>query len=272
MGIRWRALAILMAPIALVPAAATAPLKPSEKWVVNFDDSQCVASRNYGTKDEPLFLALKAPPLGDVMQVSVIEPGTGGRYAKQVEARIATDAGPPIQTKMLSFALNDLKQRIYRINLPLAQFASVRTASQLTIVGENGFSTTFALSQLQPLMKILDECVMDLRKEWNVHTGEGHSPLLRQNSKGDLQGLLKGDDYPEIATSKMEQGDVRVVILVNEKGLIADCTVVQTSLSPVLDAQTCAIIKERARFEPAIGIDGRPAKSAHAQRVRWVFE
>jgi hypothetical protein len=45
--------------------------------------------------------------------------------------------------------------------------------------------------------------------------------------------------------------------------------VTQTSGVAALDGQSCAKFSERARFEPAIGVDGKPAKDGHRTRIRW---
>ena len=88
--------------LALATLAAAAPpsrpaLAPTGKWVVDFDTAQCVASRNYGSPDKPLFLALKQPALGDVMQLLFLRPSSSSsRFAEQVDATLATDGGAPV--------------------------------------------------------------------------------------------------------------------------------------------------------------------------------
>ena len=42
-------------------AAAAKPKQPTGKWIVNFADAQCVATRNYGSNSDPIYLVLKAP-------------------------------------------------------------------------------------------------------------------------------------------------------------------------------------------------------------------
>ncbi len=59
------------------------------------------------------------------------------------------------------------------------------------------------------------------------------------------------------------------MILVDEQGKVADCTVIQTSGVAALDAQSCSVIKLGAKYKPAIGLDGKPAKSAAFQTISW---
>ena len=48
---------LMFSAIALAAAAPAAePRQPTGQWIVNFDDAQCVAQRDYGTADKPLTL------------------------------------------------------------------------------------------------------------------------------------------------------------------------------------------------------------------------
>jgi protein TonB len=58
------------------------------------------------------------------------------------------------------------------------------------------------------------------------------------------------------------------VVLVDEAGKVADCTLLETSGVAALDAQTCAIIQRRARYKPAIGLDGKAARAVDTARIR----
>lgn len=43
----------------------------------------------------------------------------------------------------------------------------------------------------------------------------------------------------------------------------------QTSGFATLDRMSCYVIANQAKFEPALGADGKPVKSASFQRVNW---
>jgi hypothetical protein len=62
---------------------------------------------------------------------------------------------------------------------------------------------------------------------------------------------------------------VTLALLIDETGKIADCTVIGTSGAASLDTQSCGMLKDRARFKPAIGLDGKPAKGSFIQRITW---
>lgn len=282
-----RTLAILavaaIACPATAPAAAAEARQPTGKWIVDFDDAQCVARRNYGSSDDPLYLVVKAPPLGDVLQIAVVRKGEL-RVADQTKGEILFDENPPIRTTLLAFGVEELGHRVLSVNLPLRDLAPMRTASRLRIrTGKGGglvlgrrpdadgkrYGEDFALAQMEPLLKVLDECAADLRQVWNVTPEEGPTPTLKERASRDLAGVFRGDDYPAEAIYENMRGKVALALLVDETGRIADCSVVETSGAAVLDAQSCGILMKRARLKPAVGRDGKPAKDAFVQTVRW---
>lgn len=259
----------LLAGAALIAAPAVAmeaPRAPTGKWVVDFDTAQCIASRDYGTSGKPLLLVLKQPPAGNVVQVAFIRKGGQTRYGEHVKAMLRFDGGEAIPATMIAFDVKERDQRVVLFNMPLDQFQLLRNANSLTIQANQELNETFQLVQIEPLMKILANCVADLRRAWNA---DDPAAKLKERARGNILGVFRAEDYPGVAVSEMQSGTVDVVLLFDERGQVADCTTIRTSGVPVLDAQTCAVIKQRVRFKPAVGIDGKPARDMYMQRITW---
>lgn len=248
-------------------AATAGPRQPTGQWVVNFDAAQCFAARNYGTVDKPLYLVIKAPPLGDVMQVAVMRKGSQARPEQQ-RGSVQFDDLEPTRISLLDYKQADSRLRTFLINVPSEKFASARDASSIRIL-TSGLREQFALTSMAALLKTMDECVSDLRRVWNVSDPAGAPSPLKGRAKGNLSGLFNSEDYPTQALLAGDTGTVVVAILVDEQGKVADCSIVATSGAPVLDAQTCAALTARATFRPAVGPDGKPAKDAYLQRITW---
>ena len=83
------------------------------------------------------------------------------------------------------------------------------------------------------------------------------------------QGMVTADDYPIASLRGEEQGSVEVKLTVDESGLVTECTVVRSSGHRALDAQTCAIYRARAQFEPAKDEAGKPVQSEVTQKLTW---
>lgn len=219
----------------------------------------------------PSSSALKAPPLGDVMQLVLLRLGNSGRYARQVEGELTVDGGERVPLSMLVYSGGKPKHRVLRMTIPLGNFQAIRSASTIHVKAKGELDEHLALSQLDSVMKVMDECVADLRRVWNVREDEDAPSPLSKPAEGSLAGLFRAEDYPQVAITENQQGSVRFAVLIDEEGRAADCTVIETSGAASLDAQGCAIIQERARFKPAVGPDGKPAKDSAVQRVRWVL-
>lgn len=261
---------------AAAPPAPVTPRPPTQRWVVDFADAQCVAYRNYGTKENPILLVLKAAPMGSIMQLSVLRPGTGSETAVQLDGKIAVDGREAIPASMLSFGIPKEKLRVFRVNLPRGQFDQIRTAKAISLKTSR-VEEAFELRQMESLLTVMQDCVGNLKQVWNVTEAVSDQqsedrqphPLLSKSASGSLARIFSAADYPDDAFAKQQQGTATVAILVNEAGKVADCTVIETSGVAALDAQSCAIIQERAQFKPAVGKDGKPAKDAWCQRITW---
>lgn len=277
---------LLLIVIAAAASAASAEAKqPTDKWVVNFADAQCLATRNYGSEHDPFFLVLKAPPLGDVIQIGLVWEG-GAREATQVDGDIIFDEAPPIRTNLLQYGVQSKRQQALYANVPTAKLAPMRTATSIRIrssdegfkrlgsrIGQGGSHTDvqLQLTQMPALLQVMESCVADLRDVWNVGAS-ADAGTLKRDASADLANLFSGDDYPWQSLLDGQGGAVRVALLVDEKGQVADCSIIETSHVAALDAQSCALLKDRAKFEPALGTDGKPAKGAFIQTVKWMVQ
>jgi len=93
-----------------------------------------------------------------------------------------------------------------------------------------------------------------------------------RSATGDLQGLFRGDDYPQSALQADEQGTVTARLTVGTNGRVSGCNVTSSSGSRELDRTTCRILQSRARFTPARDNRGNPTTDTVTQRIRWVLE
>lgn len=259
---------LVLALAAVADAPSPEIRRPTGKWVVNFDDAQCVASRNYGTEADPLYLVLKQPPVGNVVQLAVVQERSAGSPV-QYEGSVSFGDLPPTDVSVLQFQPKGAKVRTYLINLTDTQYAPAPTSRNVRIK-TRGLDQNLALSDIAALQRVMNTCVADLRKIWNIADAQQERASLDEGAQGDLRNLFKGEDYPADALIDDQSGTVTVALLIDERGKVADCSVVGTSAAASLDAQTCAILKERARFKPAVGSDGKPRKDGYMQRITWM--
>lgn len=76
------------------------------------------------------------------------------------------------------------------------------------------------------------------------------------------------DDYPGASLRAEEEGVTRVEVIVDTRGRVSACEVIQSSGHSRLDEATCRIAQRRWRFSAAER-DGEKIDSRFQQNVRW---
>jgi TonB family protein len=77
------------------------------------------------------------------------------------------------------------------------------------------------------------------------------------------------DDYPEAALAEERTGLVAFRLTVDGAGSVSACEVTESSGHDDLDTTTCALLTERAKFQPALDSNGKPVSGKYSNRVRW---
>jgi protein TonB len=108
-----------------------------------------------------------------------------------------------------------------------------------------------------------------LRRVFNIGPSGTGAVGLRSRAKTSLARLFSDADYPAAAVMKGQSGRVGFALLIGEDGRVADCTIVSTSGVPSLDSQACALLRIRARFEPARDNEGKPTKDSAVGGIVW---
>lgn len=95
-----------------------------------------------------------------------------------------------------------------------------------------------------------------------VLLGVAGAPALAQLTSAQL-------NYPPVALRAGKEGAVGYKVKLAKDGRVTGCSVTQTSGSADLDQQTCAQLRQTARFKPAVNAEGKPVTSTFTGRLRW---
>ena len=251
---------------ALFALAASAEAMPATgKWVVDYAEAHCTAQRSFGRGRNPWVLVIKPSPTSDVVQLLLVSDG-GPQGAVQDEARLSLGKAPPIKVNQLRYSAKNNGVRL--INLTAEHARLLGEADTVEWVGA-GADKRLALGPMKALMATLAACREDLRNHWNITPEKQQAMIKPAAPRKPLRGYFSPDDYPLQAVRSSESGLTSVVLLIDEQGAIKDCMIDGTSSIATLDAMTCIVFRERAKFDPAIGKDGTPVRSHHIQRIRW---
>jgi TonB family protein len=104
-------------------------------------------------------------------------------------------------------------------------------------------------------------------------TGAGASSNIGAGPRLAMNGepLITQDDYPPVSIRLGEHGAVGFSVTVSAAGMPTRCDIIASSGFPNLDSQTCALVLQRARFEPARTASGQAVSATFQQKVRWTL-
>lgn len=257
--------AVLGGMLLFAGEARSKPLEPNDKWIINFADNKCEAIRSFGSPKKPVHFIIKPSPTSGVVQIALVR--AGHKYtAVQEEVKLRLGEGEAIKTSQLRYGTP--KQDVHLINLDAETAIKLNKASFLSWIG-SGTDDQLVLGEMTKVMKTLADCRDDLRKYWNIEPSLASALREPPAALKPMERIFSTDDYPAIAVRNDESGTAAIVMLVDEKGQLADCTLDQTSGVPTLDAMTCIVISQRVKFRPAIGPDGRAVRGVLTTRIRW---
>ena len=86
-----------------------------------------------------------------------------------------------------------------------------------------------------------------------------------------LRQLFSPNDYPNEARQNREQGTVGFILEIGPDGRVQDCRIVISSGSPSLDAKTCEVLQQRAKFRAGINSLGQPAPGSFSTTIHWAL-
>jgi hypothetical protein len=250
------------------PAAAFAPRPPVKGWVVDYADTDCTASRDYGNGAGFVELAFRPSPLGHALQLILVRPGRG-EAAMHVPITIGLPDGP-----LKTTALRYWDHKGHEIILLTAQSETMerlRGASDVSFRSANLVDEDLAVPGMAKAMAALDICNSDLRRHWNAGEEGAGKVKTPARSVAPLASYVSDGDYPAQAVDENRGGISKVTLLIDETGTLKDCLVEETSGIATLDAMTCAIFIRRAKFHPALDDQGKPVKSILSTRIKWVM-
>ncbi|MCM0000659.1 MAG: energy transducer TonB [Erythrobacter sp.] len=86
---------------------------------------------------------------------------------------------------------------------------------------------------------------------------------------GKPSDWVSNADYPPAAWRNREEGEVRYALDVDREGAVTGCRITKSTATPTLEAETCRLLSERARFLPKQDKESRPVGSVYSGRMRW---
>ncbi|WP_454598002.1 energy transducer TonB [Qipengyuania sp. SM2507] len=162
--------------------------------------------------------------------------------------------------------VDDAQASEIRTSLPAINVERAQGMEYIEI-GQRNRGVRFATGPLDKPFAALNACSQDLLSAWGLDVDQ-HRSLTRMvdwtNSREITSRITR--DYPMKALRRGEQGIVRALLLVNEKGAVEQCTLANATNSEALPAPACRALKD-AVFEPALDSQGQPMRSFYITRI-----
>ncbi len=229
-------------------------------------NSMCIVGRKFGTGDQQITLGFRPGPMSDHVRVALWLSDPGKKYTFGA-ANLALDDGIPVLAPFGRGPISIKGMQLVQIDTKKSEIGELAAAKQLHVLAGK-LTLNFKLGNIGGAMQALQKCERELLISW------GMDPLVLDSIASpafhpNLVMIFSTNDYPSSAIRGRQQGTAGVYFRIGTDGRVSDCRVAEPSGSAVLDAQTCAIIVRRARYQPAKTKTGERVASIGFQRIRW---
>lgn len=154
----------ILAALAVVAVAASAkPVPtavPAGKWVVEFDDNYCLASRSFTADGKELAFGLQPWPTGEYARVFVQTPRRLKGWAWE-NAEIYIGSERLKVDPLFTEPVVKPGHARYVLSLDKEQLLRLEKAEMFTVAGDN-VRVQFPVTELPKVRKVLDDCVVGL--------------------------------------------------------------------------------------------------------------
>lgn len=263
--------ALTSAAVVLSCAAAFAePLHATGKWDLDYGQTECTASRPYGTPADPITLAIRQSPNGESYEILVARRYRVSEPATEEQGSVDFGNGP-IKAWALFYQTAGKTLDVHQLRISAAEMAQARSANSIALHISGSSDYLFEVALMPQLLDGLQACTRDLKRYWNMDGGKAGA--IAKASRGDLRSIFSADDYPWEAISWGQEGKGDYLLLIDERGKVAGCQVLTPTSVPILDAMGCVVIEQRAKFTPAEDKDGKPVRSTYVTPpIKWELD
>jgi TonB family protein len=264
------AAASLAAGLALPAAdlAAQQARVPAGRWVVDYAQARCSLARRLGDERSPVFL-LGTFLGGEGPQIVLIEDGDR-TFPSRLPARVQVALLPSQAAVELPLVQRPLRigRSILIEGLSEAFIDQFAQATSVQIRSGQRVLFDIPVPNSRRGVEGLKACNDDLLRTWGIDP-EAQARLQRPARRPPGPPVITDADFPSDALVDGHRGTVVMRVAIDPEGRPIDCTPVESSGSPVLDQQSCRLLLQRARWEPALDARGQPTATSVVQRVIW---
>jgi hypothetical protein len=251
--------------------AAQASAQPPEqaatpaKWLIHVGDDRCLATHKYQVSGKDWVVALEPRPMTDKTSLMLLAP-VGESDLRQAHLRTAD---VPIAASGLSLEVNDPSgHRLYSVILTHAEMARLSSTGSLRMEDQQR-TTNFALTEVPQVQQHLDSCVHDLLASWGLSADRQAALGSFPATDREPAAYVRPEDLNAVRLRPGMNATATVLVQVEVSGQAHECTVIHSTGDTLLDARTCKIFVDRARYHPAVDRSGNLIKAPLVASITW---
>ncbi len=267
---------LILLALTSVPAGAQQVTElrpvPGSAWQVNVEDNGCTLSRSFGTEEQQVELILHSA-------------GGLGQFEIALGGRGVTDLARS-GTAMLRVDGRDAPSVVGLVTLPPSQvfrygavrmagdhpgWKTLRSAGVPVEIVTPQQSYRFVGASFLGAMRAADSCLDTIWRNDGLDPAVVRSAATLATPEGDPARWATVDDYPVMALREEAQGRTVSRLRVEADGRVTACHVAISSRNTVLDARSCRLLQDRARFQPARDANGAPVATVVVRSINWML-
>ena len=238
----WLAVAIALAGMGAKPA----PLAPSSKWIVDYQENACVLSRSFGPPSESIKMGFEPSMATDGGRLVFVVPAKGDRQPERGMAAISLQpSGKKLTSDYTAGPIGDRWAILTWVGLK--EMEDFTAATTISVYVNEDPPITLQTGGLTTTRKAVQACQDDLAKEWGVDPANRISDAERP----DATSWFTYKDYPKSALKQKTQGRAVTLLTIRDDGYVDACRIVTSSGVEALDQKTCEVAMNKVRFGKA---------------------
>jgi hypothetical protein len=252
--------------------AASAPegaaAKPVWHWESEF--GACALRQDF---DGGGSLLISRTPTGDTTSLSIADNRAQVRTWSEVpQTRVTLEPGGSIDADGFVQPGKSNKGRTIGVAVTDPGFLDHLSKASAVELSHSKFgSVRTAIRSPSAAVEALIKCEDRKMREWGIDPASLQVLQSRPRPTMPLYKWFSTDDYPRLAIAYRVKSDVVALVDVGPDGTVRKCTVINRQLVTLFKDATCRVLKDRARFHPAIGADGTPVSAPFVVRVRFTL-
>lgn len=274
-------------------SAAKTPLSLTHttKWEMNYGEDVCTVASRFGEGKGSVLLVLNRFDPGDGFEMKLysdglshqglfmpIEVAFGEQPSQRYDAMYATatDAAKTPTVIIGGMRLDGWQWKGKSFDpaavAPTISKEQEAAVTSITYSASGRKPVRLQTGSMAPVMAAMRTCTEDLLRHW------GFDPAVQASLKRPVQPLsnpgtwLRSGDYPTGSLINGENGLVKFRLDVESDGSVSACRILYRTNPDSFADLSCKLLKQRARFAPALDAQGKPVKSYFLSQVRWIME